>query len=414
MFPLLLGTGRSAHGHHAGSFRADGSEYPPERRDVGSTGDTGFGLTAMCIGAARGWITRDQARERVRATLRAYAEGPVKNEHGWFYHWINLQTGERTGATYDIAQFGPRPGDPSRRPRSEVSVSDSTWLVAGSLTARQYFPEDAEIVRLATKIYERVDYRWMCHGHPTLMAMSWIPEDGFSESRYARYDQLPCMYLLGIAAPSPHALPPESWYAWERNPNAYGGYRYVGTSNLWTYQYPLAWFDLRNRREGKGSRLDYFQNSAAATRAHRAFCRDLAKQFPGYSDTIWGITSSLSKTGYKAWGGPPGHGGIDGTVVPCASAGSLMFTPDICLPAVREMKERFGDKIYGRYGFTDAFNPTTGWSSADVIALDLGITLLSVENLRSGNLWKWFMANPEAQHALELADLRPSDEHDGV
>jgi hypothetical protein len=212
------------------------------------------------------------------------------------------------------------------------------------------------------------------------------------------------MYLLGIASPT-LSLPPESWYAWERDPNVYAGYKYIGKSNLWTYQYPFAWFDLRNRREARGSRVNYFENSATATRAHKAFCLDLAKQFPSYSENIWGITSSLSKTGYKSWGGPPSHGGIDGTVVPCAPAGSLMFTPEISLAALRAMKDRFGDKIYGRYGFADAFHPINGFVAEDVIALDVGITLLAAENLRTGNVWKWFMANPEAKRALELGEI---------
>jgi len=142
-----------------------------------------------------------------------------------------------------------------------------------------------------------------------------------------------------------------------------------------------------------------------ATRAHRQFCIDLAKEFPGYTEDIWGITSSNSATGYKAWGGPPRRNSIEGTVVPCASAGSLMLAPDICIPALKAMKQRFGDKIYGRYGFTDAFHPTNGWGSPDVLGLDIGITLLSAENLRTGHLWKWFMRNPEIPRAMQLAGM---------
>jgi hypothetical protein len=388
-----------ATGITRGRSRADGSPYPAERRDVGSTGDTGFGLTAMLIGAERGWISREQARDRVRATLKSYADGPVANEHGWFYHWINVKTGERTGATFDSARLAVPDGKNLRRPKSEVSVSDSTWLVLGALTARQYFHDDAEIGKLATRIYESVDYRWMCNGHPALLAHGWMPEDGFLEARYDKYCQLAAMYLLGIASPT-HPLKPESWYAWERNPNQYGGIRYIGTSLLWTYQYPFAWFDLRNRVEARTG-IDWFQNSAAATRAHRQFCIDL-----GYSGNLWGVTSSLSKTGYKAWGGPPKRGAVDGTVVPCAAGGSLMFTPDLSTAALDAMRAEFGDKIYGRYGFTDAFHPKTGWAAEDVIGLDVGITLLAAENLRSGNVWKWFMANPEAQRALQLAELK--------
>jgi hypothetical protein len=392
-----------------GRARNDGGEYAKERRDVGTTGGTGFGITALCIGAERKWVSRAEARERVRATLRAYANGPVKNEHGWFYHWLNVQTGERTGAAFDAAQFGLREGVKSNRPFSEVSTSDSTWLVAGALTARQYFSEDAEIRRLATQIYERVDYRWMCAGKTTL-SHGWMPETGHLEHHYDKYCQLACMYLLGIASPhAAHAMPGANWRAWERNPNEYRGERYIGTSLLWTYQWPFCWFDLRDRRETGGARINYFENSAAATRAHRRFCiEELGPKFPGcYGENLWGITSSLSAKGYKAWGGPPGRSSIDGTVVPCAAIGSLMFAPEICLPVVREMRERFGEKIYGRYGFTDAFHAGSGWVATDVLAIDVGITLLAIENHRSGNVWRWFMANPEARRAVEIAELRP-------
>lgn len=386
-----------------GRAKFDGSDYPAERRDVGSTGDTGFAITALCVGAERKWVTREQARERALNTLRAYAEGPVANEHGWFYHWINIRSGERTGATYDTAQLGVPDTKKMSRPKSEVSVSDSTWLVLGSLTAAQYFSESQEMSKLARKIYERVDYRWMRNGHPTLLAHGWMPETGFLTARYEKYCQLAAMYLLGIASPT-NALPAESWYAWERDPNEYAGYHYIGKSLLWTYQYPFAWYDLRNLREEKGSRVNYFENSAAATKAHKQFCLDLAKQFPGcYSENIWGITSSMSKSGYKAWGGPPAKGGIDGSVVPCAAAGSLMFTPEISMAALREMKSRFGDKIYGKYGFADAFHAANGWVSEDVIALDVGITLLAAENLRSGAVWKWFMSSADAKRGVERA-----------
>jgi len=92
-------------------------------------------------------------------------------------------------------------------------------------------------------------------------------------------------------------------------------------------------------------------------------------------------------------------------VVPSAAAGSLMFAPDICIPALRTMLVEYGKKIYGRYGFADAFNPATGWVSPDVIGIDVGISLLSAENLRTGRVWQWFMANPEAEKALDLAGL---------
>ena len=383
----------------------DGSPYPVEKRDVGSTGATGFGITALCIAAERGWVPREKARERALNTLRYYADR-APNEHGWFYHWLNVVKGERTGANFDTAVLALPEDRKMARPKSEVSTSDSTWLVAGALTAGQYFREEPEMARLAKKIYQRVDYAWMRNGHPYTLSHGWLPESGFIEARYDKYCQLALMYLMGIGSPT-HPLPAESWYAWERTPNRYGGYQYIGTSLLWTYQYPFAWADLRGRREKRAPHTDWFANAVTATRAHRVFCIDLRKEFPGYSEEIWGITSSMSKSGYKAWGGPPRRSSIDGSVAPCAAAGSLMLTPDIALPALRAMKQRYGDKIWTKYGFADAFHPTNGWVSPEVIGLDAGITLLSAENLRTGNVWKWFMQNPEMPRAMERAGLEP-------
>src|SRR4029453_5304138 len=131
----------------------------------------------------------------------------------------------------------------------------------------------------------------------------------------------------------------------------------------------------------------------------------LSSEFPGYSENIWGITASDSRKGYVAWGGPPRHDAIDGSVVPCAAAGLLRRAPDITLPAVREMRRRFGDRIYGRYGFADAFHPTENWVDPHVIGIDLGVPLLSAENPRTGPLWRWFMQNAEIPSAMTRAGL---------
>jgi hypothetical protein len=215
------------------------------------------------------------------------------------------------------------------------------------------------------------------------------------------------LYVLGIGSPT-HPIPAASWHAWTRPAMSFDGYTYVSWKDpLFVHQYSHAWVDFRRWRERGPSGVDWWENSVTATRAHRAFCLRLSKEFPGYTENVWGISASDSPRGYVAWGGPPRHPAIDGTVVPCAAAGSLMLAPDLAVPAVREMRRRFGDRIYGRYGFADAFNPTTGWVNPDVIGIDLGITLLSAENLRTGRVWDWFMANPEIGRALRAAGLEP-------
>lgn len=348
--------------------------------DVASIAATGFGLTALCIGAERGWITRPEARKHVLTTLRFFAER-APSEHGWFYHFMVARTGERKW-------------------KCELSSIDTALLLAGILTARQYFSSDREITSLADTIYRRIDFQWMLNGDRYLLAMGWHPEKGFIPQRWDHYCELMILYLLAIASPT-YAIPAESWYAWSRPPITYENYHYIyGDRPLFVHQYADAWIDFRHRRELRASHVDWFQNSVTATLAQREYCIRLHSKFPGYSRDVWGITASDSVKGYVAWGGPPDDPQVDGTVVPCAPAGSLMFTPRESLAALRKMKQLYGKRIYGHYGFTDAFNPNTGWVNQDVIGIDVGITLLSAENLEDGNVWNWFMQNAGIREAM--------------
>jgi hypothetical protein len=366
--------------------RTDGSPLDEGHRNVASIAATGFGLTALCIAAERRWITASEAKARVRATLRFFSNR-AEQFHGWFYHWLDAKTG-------------------ARRWNSEVSSIDTALLLAGVLTARQRFGDDDEIARLATRIYERVDFGWMLNGHPTLLSHGWKPESGFLKSRWDTYSEDTILYMLAIGSPT-HPISPRSWYAFWRDRYRYEGYSYFTTISvpLFMHQYSHAWIDFRNRREIRGDHIDYFQNSINATLAHRAFCMTLKGEFPAYGPNMWGITASDSIKGYLAWGGPPRDPAIDGTIVPSAAGGSLMFTPDISLAALREMRERFGDKIYGKYGFVDAFNPNNGWVHVDVIGINVGVMLLSAENLRTGAVWRWFMRNREIPRAMSLIGL---------
>jgi hypothetical protein len=366
--------------------RTDGSPPDERAREIGSIASVGFGLAGMCIAAERGWLPRAGVLDRVRTTLRFFAGRPGQ-EHGWFYHFINLHTGAREW-------------------NSELSSIDTALLMAGVLTVRRCFDDDAAIVRDAESTYRRLDFQWMLAGHPTLLAHGWKPESGFLQARWDHYCELMILYLLGIGSPT-HAIPAASWRAWSRPAMTFQQYRYVsGPDPLFVHQYSHAWVDFRGRIEQE-SGIDWFENSVAATRAHKAFCLSLAKEFPGYAEDTWGVTASDSRKGYVAWGGPPRHQDIDGSIVPAAAAGSLMLAPALTVPVVRELHRRFGRRIYARYGFADAFDPAGSWVNPDVIGIDLGITLLSAENLRTGRVWKWFMQNPEISAALDRVGVRP-------
>ena len=372
--------------------RMDGSPLDENHRNVASIAATGFGLTGLCIAAERGWLTRAQAKDRARNTLRFFAKSAFQQK-GWFYHWLDARTGER-------------------RWSSEISSIDTALLLAGVLTTRQCFREDAEVRSLATTLYERVDFNWMLNGDRLLLSHGWKPETGFLKPRWDTYSEDTILYLLAIGSPT-HPISPASWRAMWRDRYRYEGYKFFTTIGvpLFMHQYAHAWIDYRGRREISGDRIDYFKNSINATLAHRRFCMNLSYKFPGYGPDMWGITASDSAKGYLAWGGPPLDPEIDGTIVPSAPGGSLMFTPELSVGALRKMRERFGDRIYGRYGFVDAFNPQTGWVDSDVIGINVGIILLSAENARSGNVWRWFMSNSEIPRAMQRVGLNKSTSH---
>lgn len=356
-----------------------------DTRDFSSIAATGFGLTSLCIGDRRGFGKSADIKDRVRNTLRFLAND-VPHVHGFFYHFIHMNTGERWE-------------------KVELSSIDTALLLCGVLVARQYF-DDQEIKDLASKIYERVDWPWMLNGGATL-SMGWHPETGFLNARWEHFSELMMIYLLGIGSPA-HPLPPETWSAWSRPVIKYQGLEYIsGNDPIFTHQYSQAWFDFRKKRDAYAN---YFENSVTATKAHKLFCLSLHDRFPDYSENLWGISASDYAKGYTAWGGPSAQGGplgpVDGSIVPCATGGSLSFLYDDCMKVLRNIRGRYKERAWARYGFVDAFNPLTGWYDQDVLGIDLGITMLMAENHRTGFVWEVFMKNPEAQSAMQKAGFR--------
>ncbi len=349
---------------------------------VSSIAATGFGLTCLCIAESRGYLSHSQARDRVLATLR-FLWRKLPNHRGFFYHFADLNTGERQ---WD----------------SEVSSVDTAILLCGVLTCRHFYHHE-EITDLAYEIFNRVDWTWLSED-TNLLPHGWMPEVGFLPYRWDGYSELMMMYLLGMGS-STHPLAADTWNAWRRVTFEYDGLRYIGAfAPLFVHQYSQAWFDFRNKRDRYA---DYFQNSVIATRVHRLFCLELAKQFPDYSENLWGITASDSQYGYVAWGGPPAVGPIDGTVVPCAAGGSLPFLPQECLRVLSYIRSHYGAGAWSRYGFVDAFNPLKKWYDTDVIGIDIGITDVMAENLRTNLIWDTFMKSQEARRGMERAGFEP-------
>ncbi len=350
-------------------------------RSAASIAATGFGLTALCIGAQRQYVGAADARDRVINTLR-FLHTDMPTHRGFYYHWVNVHSGARI---WD----------------SEISSIDTAILLCGVLTCREHF-RHREITRLATQIFDRVEWTWLS-ADTSLLPHGWRPEIGFLQYRWDMYSELMMMYLLGLGS-STSPLPVQTWHAWKRTTFEYDGLRYIGSfAPLFVHQYSQAWFDFRNQRDRYA---DYFRNSVTATEVHRRFCLELAGRYPHLGEDLWGITASDSPDGYAVWGGPPEMGPLDGTVAPSAAAGSLPFLPRATLRVLKTIRERY-EGTWSRYGFINAFNPMTNWYDSDVIGIDTGITMLMAENLRSEFVWNTFMKNANVTRALDRAGFGP-------
>ena len=349
---------------------------------VASIAATGFGLSALCIAAKRNYLRPLDCEQRVEKTL-AFLLEDCPHEHGFLYHFIDMESGQR--------MFN-----------SELSSIDTSLLLCGVLLCREYFAGNNRIQALATTFYRRIDWEWMLNGGDSL-SMGWLPEQGFLKYRWDIYAEMLTMYLMAIGSPT-HPIDTKLWDALQRPLINYGGLDYIsGVAPLFIHQYAHAWCDYRDQRD---RHANYFTNSIAATRAHQLFCVAL-KSYPWIDQNMWGITASDSREGYRVWGGPPAMGPIDGTIVPCAAAGSLPFLPAECSHVLLSIRQNMGDRVWTRYGFVDAFQPKANWFAEDILGIDQGISVLMAENVRTGFVWEYFMRNREIQHAMREVSFHP-------
>jgi hypothetical protein len=393
-------------------------------RSFSSVAAVGFGLTGYLVGAEHGWITRDQARERVLTTLRFFWDAPqgaqpadVTGYHGFFYHFLDMERGLRFE-------------------RVELSTIDSGLLLMGVLACRQYFdraePADSTVRALADSIYFRVDWPWSRNGAASI-TMGWHPESGFISSRWIGYDEAMLLYALALGSPT-HPIGPEAWQAWTSGYkwDRFYGQEYVMFAPLFGHQYSHAWIDFRGIRDDymRSRGIDYFENSRRATLAHRAYAIANPGAWRAYSDSIWGLTASdgpldsafvlagRRRQFHTYWARGAGTDEIndDGTIAPTAAGGSVPFAPEIAIPALRAMRRQYGDALFTRYGFVDAFNPTltdaslhvsqgrilpaVGWFDTDLLGIDQGPILLMIENYRTDFVWRLLRANPHIARGL--------------
>lgn len=352
----------------SGLVKDKAGNFSPDSYQISSIAATGFGLSAMIVGAERGWISRETAYEYCRGTLE-FVLHEMPHRNGFLPHFVNWETGRPTRQT-------------------EYSSIDTALFLAGALHAAGHFP-GTEVATLAGELYERVDFPWMLNEGSTL-SMGYKDQQGFIKHRWSNYDESSLLYFLAIGSPT-HPLDPQAWHKVKKRIGRYGDLVFAYSSPLFTHQYSQIWLDLREKNDGF---MDYFENSKLATLAQKAYASDHQSKYKAFSEGLWGLTASLSPDGYKAYGTPPGGEKVDGTIAPTAAASSIVFTPKESIAAMQRMYELYGSKIWGRYGFSDAFNPDRNWYAKDVLGIDQGPILLMIENFRTGLVWKEFSSYP--------------------
>lgn len=376
----------------------------------------GFGLTAYPIGVERGYIPRATARDRVLATLRFLAR--EANQHGFFHHFIDMQTGARAN-------------------HSEVSTVDTALLLGGVLFCQSYFdsgePQEVELRKLADEIYRRVDWAW-AQPRPPAIALAWTPEKGFSGDDWQGYNEAMLVYLLALGSPT-HPVGERAWGRWTRTYGRYWGTvygeTYLAFGPLFGHQFTHVWVDFRGIRDAymRSHDLDYFENSRRAAYAHRGYAMANPGHWQAYGENVWGLTACDGPgparqryqgeerrfLKYAARGVGLDRIADDGTIAPTAALSSLPFAPEIVIPAALEMYQRFGSSIYSTYGFRDAFNPSfpdsaaqaspgaAGWVDSDYFGIDQGPILAMIENYRSDLVWRVMRGNPYIRRGLERA-----------
>lgn len=382
-----------------------------------SIAPTGFALAAYPVGVERELISRKDAIKRTLTTLRFFWNSPHGPEpdatgyKGFYYHYLDMKSGCRTW-------------------NCELSTLDSSFLIAGALTAAEYFNRDTagerEIRTLAVAMYARADWQWALNrkdSRAVAVTHGWRPKRGFIKYRYEGYSEALLLYILGLGSPT-YPLPKSSYQAWTSTYEWKQLYdhEFLYGGPLFLHQLSHMWIDFRGiqdefmRRKG----IDYFENSRRATYIQQQYAIHNPRDFKDYGEYIWGLTASdgpgpaRKKIGgklrrfydYKARGIP--NGPDDGTLAPWAVVASLPFAPEIVLPSMQYFDETFPE-MTSKYGFKCSFNPTFSgtegeeWISKGYYGLDQGPIVLMIENHLSGFLWQLMRRCPYIIEGLRRA-----------
>ncbi len=362
--------------------------------DIVTTGGSGFGIMAIPVAIERGFITRQEGLLRL-IQITSFLEIRAQRFHGAFSHWLN----GNTGTTIPFSQFD-NGGD----------LVETAFLMQGLLTARAYFNQDNPLENslrnTITRLWEDVEWDWYRRNNSNVLYWHWSPNFQWQMNFQLRgFNEVMITYILGIASPT-HGIPASLYHSgWANggaivNPASYYGYpMFVGPFRggpLFFAHYSYLGFDPRNKRDAY---CNYFTRNRNHTLINRAYCIANPKNQVGYGPNSWGLTASDNPWGYLAH--EPVFDRDNGTIAPTAALSSMPYTPVESMAALKHFYRNLGDRLWGYYGFYDAFNLGQNWFADSYLAIDQGPIIVMIENHRTGLLWDLFMSNPEIGPALD-------------
>lgn len=350
-----------------------------------SIASVGFGLCALAAGAKEGYISRKDGEDRCFGTLWTLLYR-VPSVHGFFYHFMDMDTGSPVW-------------------NKEISIIDTSIAVMGALTAGGYFA--GRCAELADQIYRRVDWPFYLDPVREVFYMGYNDQGGFGA--WDMYAEQLMIYFLSVASPT-HPVPPSVYGKFRRDIGSYGGKEFIYTplGSIFPYQFSHAFLDFRGKLDPVG--VDWFANSVEASRANQRYCADQRENYHTLHENSWGLTACQTPRGYDGDQGalPAVLHHVDGTVPPCGSIGSIVFTPKESVEAMEYFYNEHKERLWGKYGFHDSYNLDVkpDWYCDFEIGIDKGISLMMLMNHTGDFFWNIMNKNPYIQEAFRLLGFR--------
>jgi hypothetical protein len=357
--------------------------------DIVTIGGSGFGVMAIIAAMERRYITRDEGITRLGKIL-SFLE-TCDRFHGAWPHWLNGVTGKTV--PFSTKDDG---GD----------LVETSFMIQGLLAMREYLnsadPLELQMISRITNLWESVEWDWFTQGQNVLY-WHWSPTNGFNMNYQIRgYNETLITYVLAASSPT-HGIAASAYHnGYAGNGSIRNGKKYFGIilplgwdfgGPLFFTHYSFLGLDPRNLKD---EYADYWMQNVNQSLINMNYCIANPKSFIGYSSDCWGLTASDNQSGYSA------HSPTNdlGVITPTAAISSIPYTPEESLKALRHFYYQLGDKLWGPYGFHDAFNITAGWWADSYIAIDQGPIAVMIENYRSGLLWRLFMNSGEVRSGL--------------